>query len=1201
APGVVRAGDPLTATYTVTNTGDAALSDVRLVDPSTGTDVAIGSLGPGETATWTATIAAPLSSFALRPTATGTDPTGLFVEGGATRDVRVIHTDLGVEVTPSPSTVRDEGAVEWTIRIVNLGDNTLTGLVVRDADGALLGSLEALLPGANHAFTRADLVSSDASLVATATATDEAGLGVTESDDGGVRVIHPALALALSAEPTVARVGDRVTLTFVVTNIGDAPVSGILVADDGFGPAGTVPALAPGASAALVLSGLQDEEGLHAALAAGTDELGLPVSAADGAGVEVIHPALDVSVDAPAIVRAGDPLTATYTVTNTGDAALTDVHLVDPATGMDVAIGTLGPGDSASRTVTLAAPDASVGLAPAAVGFDATGRPVEDADARTVRVIHSLLTVDVTAAPGTLRDEGTVEWLFVVTNTGDNVLSDVVLVDAEGAEIGRIETLAPGASASFSRTETVSSDTGVLGTASGTDEAGLPVAGSGAGSVAVIHPALDLVVTPSASVVRAGDLVTLTYVVTNTGDAPIAGILVTDGAFGVVGSIPSLAPGESATLVVTASETGSGLHAGTAAGTDALGLPVTDAAETSLRVIHPGLAVFVEAPAVVRAGDVVDATYTIVNTGDSPLSDVRIRDPATGTDIPIGTLAPGASVTVPVSFVAPSGSFTLLPATSGTDETGAAVGSGATLPVRVIHSGLLVDVLPDPDTIRDAGDVTWTVVATNSGDSTLADVRVTDALGSLLVSAPTLAPGETASGTRTDAIAATTALHAAGTATDEAGLPVAASDSATARVIHPALGLLATASPSTVRAGTTVTVTYLLTNDGDAPVYDVVVTDPLFGDVGTFGVLGPGESAVATRQFGAAGDVAPVATAAGTDELGLPVGDEDGYAVDVQAPAVTVVKTATPTRIMPGDLVTYTFTVTNTGDAPVDAVRVDDDHLGPVGTVEGLAPGAAVTFVETVAVVETTRNVAFATAEDETGGFVDDDTSALVEVDAPVPTDLRAPTSVWQTVGSETVDLAPGERRAFTFAATNPSDAVSRIYGLAVAVAAKDPSRAYVVDDVPATVRLFRADGALVYTGTLPGVESSSSFSRTGFSASSTSPIVTFRLPKMLFLEMGGRLEITFAVERGPADGRGDLVVYFPSTEDPADGTNKARTTDRILEFTNVFPARGGWFPLHNSYDPYDEGMPLGHAWKQYSWKAETTTDGYGKATLAVH
>jgi hypothetical protein len=72
----------------------------------------------------------------------------------------------------------------------------------------------------------------------------------------------------------------------------------------------------------------------------------------------------------------------------------------------------------------------------------------------------------------------------------------------------------------------------------------------------------------------------------------------------------------------------------------------------------------------------------------------------------------------------------------------------------------------------------------------------------------------------------------------------------------------------------------------------------------------------------------------------------DTALVDVLNPALSISKTSDIDSGSPGDTVTFSFTVTNTGDAPLFNISVDDDVLGHIGDISSLAPGQSVTLTK---------------------------------------------------------------------------------------------------------------------------------------------------------------------------------------------------------------------------------------------------------------
>jgi uncharacterized repeat protein (TIGR01451 family) len=79
-------------------------------------------------------------------------------------------------------------------------------------------------------------------------------------------------------------------------------------------------------------------------------------------------------------------------------------------------------------------------------------------------------------------------------------------------------------------------------------------------------------------------------------------------------------------------------------------------------------------------------------------------------------------------------------------------------------------------------------------------------------------------------------------------------------------------------------------------------------------------------------------TVTGTGPSGQ-VSDSDSHSVDIIHPDIRIVKTANPGSIGPGETVTYTFKVTNTGDVTLFDVKVTDDRLGHICTIGRLDVG----------------------------------------------------------------------------------------------------------------------------------------------------------------------------------------------------------------------------------------------------------------------
>jgi uncharacterized repeat protein (TIGR01451 family) len=198
------------------------------------------------------------------------------------------------------------------------------------------------------------------------------------------------------------------------------------------------------------------------------------------------------------LAHALDPLTYTIVITNNGQVPLTITALTDSlypglvaACPQGVA-SVLAPGASFTCTYQVsAAGDAQNVAAVAAV--DSINRAVSDSDETFVDVIHPLVLIDKTANPTSVDVSGSVTYTYVVTNTGDTVLHDVVVTDDILGEIGTVGTLAPGESKTLTKTVVVDAKTPRtnIGTVTGIDVLGKTVTDTDDATITVV-PALVL-------------------------------------------------------------------------------------------------------------------------------------------------------------------------------------------------------------------------------------------------------------------------------------------------------------------------------------------------------------------------------------------------------------------------------------------------------------------------------------------------------------------------------------------------------------------------------------------------------------------------------------------------------------------------------------------------------------------------------------
>jgi uncharacterized repeat protein (TIGR01451 family) len=193
------------------------------------------------------------------------------------------------------------------------------------------------------------------------------------------------------------------------------------------------------------------------------------------------------------LAHVSDPLTYTVVITNNGQVPLTMTALSDSLYPALVAacpqgVGSvLAPGASFTCTYQVGAGDDAHNVA-AVLAVDSIGRPVSDSDETFVDVIHPAISIVKTADPVLVSEPGSVTYTYLVTNTGDTTLRDVLVTDDILGAIGSTGSLAPGESVTMAKTVDVDSSTPPrnIGTVNGTDVLGQTVSANDDAIITVV-------------------------------------------------------------------------------------------------------------------------------------------------------------------------------------------------------------------------------------------------------------------------------------------------------------------------------------------------------------------------------------------------------------------------------------------------------------------------------------------------------------------------------------------------------------------------------------------------------------------------------------------------------------------------------------------------------------------------------------------
>ena len=403
----------------------------------------------------------------------------------------ILHPRINITKVASPTSGAPSTNVTFTITVTNTGDCILDLVTVVDTlpsgmsyvsdnpSGSVsgqkitwdLGSMGSGAPPTTiHLVAHIDVGPAGTltnNVLATGTPKDSLCDNVTDSGTAVVtRLFNPDINIVKTAsltgscpgsDPLAVSIGDTVTYCFNVTNTGDVTLTGVSVNDNIYGPVTNLDktTLAPGESAHgtiihVVVEG-DAPSVTDTATATGTDPLGGTVTDTDPCTINVaIAPEIEVNKTAdPTEGAPSTGVTFTIRVENTGDCTLNPVMVVDtlPAgmsyvsddsggsvSGQEITwnLGSMDTG--ASKTISLVAhidTGASGTLTDSviATGTSPHGDDVSDADTADVTALTPGISVTKTADPTEGAPSTDVTFTIAVKNTGDCTLDPVKVVD----------------------------------------------------------------------------------------------------------------------------------------------------------------------------------------------------------------------------------------------------------------------------------------------------------------------------------------------------------------------------------------------------------------------------------------------------------------------------------------------------------------------------------------------------------------------------------------------------------------------------------------------------------------------------------------------------------------------------------------------------------------------------------------------------
>ena len=520
----------------------------------------------------------------------------------------------------------------------------------------------------------------------------------------------------------------------------------------------------------------------------------------------------------------------------------------------------------------------------------------------------------------------------------------------------------------------------------------------------------------------AGDTIDYSFAVTNNGDVAVSNLVIDDPKVGQVSCpVSSLAVDASTNCSVTYTVTEADATAGSvdntasAKGTSPTGTAVTSdpsSTETPAEAPAPSLTLTKSAsPANADRYDVgqeITYSFVVTNTGNVPVQNVAItEDSFTGTgtlsDVacPTAPLAPAKQATCTATYVLTQADVDNGKVSNTAHATGTPTGS--TTPVESPQDTVDLPTPPLPslsivksassEKVSKAGEeITYSFLATNTGNVTLKDITVEDTgftgTGELsgitcpeeaasLISGASVTCTATYTVTQADVDAGSITNSATGTGTPpgtETPLTPVPSDPVVVEFpAEPGISVVKSADKAATEnivLGQDVTYSFLVKNTGNLTLANVAVNEGHFTGAGKLSAvtcpegaasLTPGAELVCTANYTVvqadidAGGLMNTATATGTPSRGTdPVSPESGVMVPGNInPGLSLVKTSSTEKVTTaGQEITYSFLLSNTGNVTLADVTAHEGEFTGTGKLSAvscpedarsLAPGGSVT------------------------------------------------------------------------------------------------------------------------------------------------------------------------------------------------------------------------------------------------------------------
>ena len=262
-------------------------------------------------------------------------------------------------------------------------------------------------------------------------------------------------------------------------------------------------------------------------------------------------------------------------------------------------------------------------------------------------------------------------------------------------------------------------------------------------------------------------------------------------------------------------------------------------------------------PTVVTATDAVIPIYTLENQGTTTLRNLVLTDKALGVSLTLETMAPGDRREIPGDAIVFTANAVSRPTVryNVDGSTASRLLVKEPLNISLSHATLLLSVASDPPAINLGESALLRVAVTNNDEAPIKDLRIVcEELGGKQYEVPLLASGM-AGFTKMLAPLSSTRYHFIVTGRDASGKEIAPLTAelslsvAGSRQRKVNLSIKPTLPVSQLTGPGDIQLSVQVRNNTEETLYDLVITDPLYGEIGAITALPPHVEKVFTKTI----------------------------------------------------------------------------------------------------------------------------------------------------------------------------------------------------------------------------------------------------------------------------------------------------------------------------------------------------------------